>query len=154
MNILVAKSLPNRLMIFLEELRGCRIAESKILMILKFFLESCITKLSCIDNLPISTGHGCALIIVTTVDIIIIIIKHLDSFSFDWDLSFISWLSMLLVFTFEVCCNICLLATSFGEKNTTASRDVMCLGLPRPGCWVLLILFEHPCSSVVGMQWM
>lgn len=64
-------------MVFLEELLRCRIAESKILMILTklffFFFESYVTKFSSIDNIPISTGHGCALIVVTTVVVVIII---------------------------------------------------------------------------------
>lgn len=72
------KFLPSRLMVFLEELLRCRIAESKILMILTklfffFFFESYVTKFSSIDNIPISTGHGCALIVVTTVVVAIII---------------------------------------------------------------------------------
>lgn len=47
------------------------------------------------------------------------------AFTFDCNLSFLPSPSLLLVSEFEICCNICHLATAFREINTTAGK--MCV---------------------------
>lgn len=59
-NTLVAKSLSNTFIIFLEELPRSRISESQDFDV------------SAVNNFPISTGHGCALVVVTPVVVVVI----------------------------------------------------------------------------------
>lgn len=143
MNILVAKSLPAWLMIFLEVLPKCGIAESKVF--LRFcFLKSHLTKVSSVESFPSALGMVVLLLLwlLLLLIVIMIISWHSGGFSFDEDSVFFPYPRLLLVPDFEICCNIGLwpLAIAFRVKNITAGTNVIWLGLPQLGSWVLLIL--------------